>query len=130
MFLLDWYQQYLDIRQAHKVEKVCESCETLRSQLATANHEKEILLARIMEKPEKEPERTTAPPMQHPLRPRAMPWGVKRQMLEQEDREKARAMREAPKPDTITPEVTKEEIAEFEKEVKDAERLRETNTGS
>lgn len=128
MFLLDWYKQYLEIRESFTKEQVCESCETLRSQLATVNHEKEMLLRRIMEKPEKEPERMVAPPMQH-VGPRLhMPWRVKQQMLEQNDREAARAKREAPKPDPTIP--TAEEMKEFEQEVADAERARETSTGS
>jgi hypothetical protein len=123
MFLLDWYEQLLMIRENYTKPRICESCETLRSQLATANHEKQILLSRIMEKPEKEVERTVAPPMQHVKPSLAMPWRVRQQMLEANDREKARAMRDAPKPDA-------KEIEEFEREVKDAERARETSTGS
>lgn len=126
MFLLDWYQQFLDIRQTHRAEKVCESCETLKSQLATANHEKAILLSRIMEKPEPVVERTVAPTMQHVIPKAAMPWKVRQQMLEANDREKARAIRDAPKPDTPS----KEDIADFEAEVNNAERAREASTGS
>lgn len=125
MFLLEWYEKWLEIRETHAIPKVCESCETLKSQLAYANHEKEILLSKIMEKPEPVMERATAPPMEHKsIRPTLhMPWKVKQQMLEANDREKARAMRDAPKPDAA-------EVAEFEKEVKDAERAREASTGS
>lgn len=126
MFLLDWYQRWLEIREAHTTPKVCESCETLKSQLATANHEKSLLLARIMEKPEKEVERTIAPPMQHVRPMAAMPWRVRQQMLEANDREKARAERNAPKPDAVD----KKEMEEFEQEVKDAERAREESSGS
>jgi len=129
MFLLDWYRQWLEIRESFKKEQVCESCETLKSQLATVNHEKEILLQRIMEKPEKEVERMVAPPMQHMRPPVHTPWRVRQQMLEANDREKARATRDATKPDSNT-EVTKAEQEAFEKEVDDAERARETNTGS
>lgn len=132
MFLLDWYQQYLDIRQAHKVEKVCESCETLKLQLSLANEEKARLLERVMEKPIPIPERTEAPPMRNVIPKGAMPWRVRQQMLEREDREKARAMREVPKPDAVIAdaEVTKKEQEEFEAEVANAERAREASSSS
>lgn len=123
MFLLDWYERYLEIRESHKTEKVCESCETLKSQLATVNHEKSLLMARIMEKPEIVPEREKAPEMKFPITAQRMPWRVRQQMLEQNDREKARAIREAPKPDTA--EITKKEQEEFENEVANAEAARE-----
>lgn len=126
MFLLDWYQQYLEIREAHKIEKVCESCETLKSQLATIGHEKQLLLNRLLEKPEKEVERTIAPPMQHVMPRAAMPWRVRKEMLEREDREAVRAKAAAAKPDTPTT----EEMKEFEAEVDNAERAREKSTGS
>ena len=80
-------------------------------------------MSRLLEKPTIIPEREQAPPMKVPINPRSMPWNVRRQMLESEDREKARAQREAPKPDAAIP--TKEEVAEFEKEVNDAEATRE-----
>ena len=123
MFLLDWYEKYLEIREAHMNPHVCDSCETLKSQLAFVNHEKEVLLSRVMEKPEKEPERVKAPEMQYPINVARMPWRVRQQMLEQNDREKARAIREAPKPDTT--EITKKEQEEFENEVANAEAARE-----
>ncbi len=122
MFLLDWYQRWLEIREAHRIEKVCESCETLKSQLATVNHEKQLLLNRIMEKPEIVPERTIAPPMQN-VGPRLhTPWRVRQQMLEAEDRAAARAKAAAAKPDN-TP--TDTEMKEFEAEVANAEATRE-----
>jgi hypothetical protein len=125
MFLLDWYEQLLMIRENYTKPRICESCETLRSQLATVNHEKQLLLSRVMDRPEKEIERTVAPPMQHLKPPIHTPWRVKQQMLEANDREKARALRNAPKPDIVE----LKEMEEFEKEVADAERARETNTG-
>jgi hypothetical protein len=81
--------------EAKEENKLCLSCETLRSQLATANHREEQLLARILEltaKPAAEPApRIIAPEL---LKPRAMPWRVKQQMLEEEDRNEARIIAE------------------------------------
>jgi hypothetical protein len=131
MFLLDWYRQWLDIRsesQSRQIEltrevtteeKICQSCETLKTQLEIVNYEKKQLLERLLEKPESEPERTKASELVAP-RPRQVPWHVRRQMLETEDREKARAMKDAAKPDS-----TKVNVDELEKELKIAEETRE-----
>lgn len=128
MFLLDWYKQYLDIRTEFKQKKlelntvvkkeetVCQSCETLRVQLEIANYEKKQLLDRILEKPE-------APPITEPpaiTRPKMVPWNVRRQILEQEDREKARALRNA-----ATPDAAKVDVTELEKELNVAGQERE-----
>lgn len=93
-------------------EKRCESCETLRIQLERSNIEKEKLLNKLFEKPE--PVRDDPPVNITP--PRQIPWTVRRQMLEAEDREKARLMREAAKPDN--------DVKDLERElgIKDGER--------
>lgn len=134
MFILDWYKEWLEIRSEFKTrslelktavkqeEIICQSCETLKSQLEIANYEKRQLLSRLLEKPEPIEERLTAPEPQA-MRPRAVPWHVKKQMLETEDREKARAMREAPKPDS-----EKANVDELERELKVVETARESTT--
>jgi hypothetical protein len=114
MFLLRWYKEYLEVKE----QKVCSSCETLRQQLEISNYEKKQLLNRILEKPEpiaeKEPPEIT--------RPRSIPWNLRKQIMEREDREKARAMKEAAKPDSA---ITVEEL---EKEMKVAEAIREADS--
>jgi len=135
MILLDWYQQWLEIRTEFKAKKfeltrevkqeeVCQSCETLRNQLEIANYEKKLLLDRILATPEKEPERTTAPELVA-ARPRTIPWHVRQQMLEKEDREKARALRNAPKSDS-----EKIDVSELEKELGVAEKAREQQSNA
>jgi hypothetical protein len=135
MFILDWYQQLLAMRyeahyrkiqleqQSHveEIPKICESCETLKMQLAMVNQQNEKLLARLMEKPESIPDRTTAPNLVA-LPPKNVPWRVRQQMLENEDKARAEAMKKAAKPDT---EQEKKETEEFEKELEDAKRARE-----
>ena len=49
---------------------------------------------RLLAKPEPEVPRE----FKEITQPKNIPWNVRRQMLESEDREKARLMREAPKP--------------------------------
>jgi hypothetical protein len=87
----------LEERRELKAEnKICESCETLRKQLEIANFEKERLLSRLLEKPE-QPIVDNKPVNITP--PKTIPWRVRQQMLEQADRDKAMALRNAAKPD-------------------------------
>lgn len=86
----NWLREWYEIREVR-----CKSCETLIKQLEIANYEKKQLLDRILEKPtiiEKSPTNEVIIP------PRNVPWNVRRQMMEAEDREKARLMREVAKP--------------------------------
>lgn len=136
MLLLDWYREWLEIRSEFKAKKfeltrevkqedtVCQSCETLRNQLEIANYEKRQLLDRLLHTPEKEPERIKAPELVAP-RPKTIPWHVRKQMLETEDRAKARALKDAAQPDTA-----KVDVSELEKELGIAEKAREeSNAG-
>jgi hypothetical protein len=124
MILLDWYRQYLEIKyNSRKLknevvveEKVCASCETLKQQLEVANYEKAQLLSKILKEPEPVKE-TQAPTITRPVR---LPWPARRQLLETEDREKARLLRNAPKPDA-----TATNVAELEKELDVASTERE-----
>lgn len=77
-----------------KDNKICQSCETLKTQLDISNFEKKQLLERLLNpiQPEK-PE----PVEYEPIPNKNVPWNVRRQMLEAEDREKAKLMRAAPK---------------------------------
>jgi hypothetical protein len=135
MFLLDWWKQYNDIkldnaRKRRELEPVieptiCESCETLKMQLAIANQSIDKLMGRILEKPE--PERTVAPELVSKP-PMVSSWRVKQQLLEKEDREKARLMRDAPKP--VAPTVDTAEIKEFEAELNNAQAAREAKNAA
>lgn len=126
MFLLEWYQRWLEIRSIYKREraeltqenKICASCETLKLQLEIANYEKQQLLNRLLAPPVTE-ERPVAPEPTTVLRPRNVPWAVRRQMLEREDRIKAATLRNAAKPDSVATE-------ELEKELNVAEQTRES----
>lgn len=78
---------------AREESKVCLSCETLKSQLATANHEKQQLLNRVLElttPPKTEVKPTIITP--EALKPRSVPWRVRQQMLEEEDRNLAKTL--------------------------------------
>jgi hypothetical protein len=72
----------------------CKSCEILKQQLAIANEEKRQLLSLVIAANQPEQE-VTHQPTPELVRPKHIPWKVQRQMLEAEDREAARLMREA-----------------------------------
>lgn len=83
----------------------CETCEILREQLHKSDAERRDLLQRLLEPAKAEPPSVQSE--EHvAITPPFTPWRVKQQMLEQEDRVKAKLMRDRTK-----------EIAELEKEV-------------
>ena len=83
----------------------CESCEILRLQLDESNRERKELLHRLLDKDKAEPLIIPTEEFQ-PIKPQYTPWRVRQQMLEAEDRQKAKLMRDKVK-----------EIEELEKEV-------------
>lgn len=87
-------------------------------EVARLREDNERLLDRILNPPKTE-ERTTAPGPTTELRPRQTPWRVRQQMLEAEDRERAKLMAEARKNAPTSTE-------ELEKEMKIAESTRES----
>jgi len=104
MWLHNWLNPHcLECKDEREESRICSSCETLRHQLEIANHNNELLMNRLLEKPEKESDK---PPVEI-TRPRTLSWNIRKQMLEQEDREKARLMREASTPSS-TEELEKE----------------------
>lgn len=76
-------------------EMICNSCETLKMQLEIVNHEKQKLLDRLLTPPVVE---TVVQPVREVTAPVNIPWNVRRQMLEREDRERAKLMQAAPIP--------------------------------
>jgi len=84
----------------------CETCEVLRAQLDESNRERKDLLHRLLDGNKTEP---LVPPSTEELKsiqPAFIPWRVKQQMLEQEDRRSAELMKQKVK-----------EIAELEHEL-------------
>lgn len=96
-----------------RADRICESCETLRIEIARLRDENEKLLDRILEKPEVAEIRKAAPVMQQ--MPKNVPWNVRRQMLEAEDRERAKILRQ----------VEKADVTDLEKELDVATKERE-----
>ena len=73
-------------------EPSCQTCEVLRAQLESCNNERKELLSKLLNKDI--PKEAESHEIFQPITPQYVPWRVKLQMLEKEDREKARIMRE------------------------------------
>jgi len=82
----DFIIRLIEIRRARK--EYCRSCETLRLELQRTNVEKQRLLDQFVFTHRAGPSEDNKP-----LVPNMIPWKVKREMLEQEDRAKAATMR-------------------------------------
>lgn len=84
----------------------CKACEVLKQQIDYLQRQNQYLLDRLLHKDEPTPVNT---PEDAPIKintSRFVPWTVRRQMLEQEDRAKAKILKER-----------EAEIQELEKEV-------------
>ena len=97
-------------------ELYCESCENFKTEIARLREDNERLLNRIIE-----PKQETKEPVRlegtTPIFPRTMPWRVRQQMLEKEDKARAQAMRNAAKSDKdLTVEAIEKEMGIVEKE--------------
>ena len=86
--------------------KVCNSCEVLRTQLDVTIRERDRLLSKLLDDT---PKTSSQQPME-PTKPINIPWNVRRQMLEAEDREKARLIKNAPIPTLIPTEDLEREL--------------------
>jgi len=102
-----WIHHLLNPHCPDCLEKArCESCETLKIQLEIANYDKKQMLDTILSFTR--PVVTEAPVEREiePIRPKTVPWSVRRRMVEAEDRESARLMKQK-----------QAEIEELEKEL-------------
>lgn len=70
----------------------CESCEILRSMLEESSKERRELLLRLLDKDKSEPPPTPIEEYK-PVGQTHVPWRVRQQMLEQEDRKQAELLR-------------------------------------
>ena len=87
MFLLSWYREWLEIRN----ERTCQNCDYFKLQIESLQHRNEQLVRQLTQ--------TDVPPVpvaetREPIKPRFIPWRTRRQMLEQEDAQAAKVMRQ------------------------------------
>lgn len=85
-------------------ELPCNTCEVLRAQLDESNRERRELLNRLLEPSKPEPPQTIEE--MKPIQPQHIPWRVRQQMLESEDRKAAELLKKRAN-----------EIGELEKEL-------------
>lgn len=96
---MKWLHRLLNPHCIHCIEelrenRICNSCETLRNQLADSNAERIRLFELIIKK---ETPDNQSVPYTEPLKPttsRFTPWSTRKQILETEDKEKARILRQ------------------------------------
>lgn len=100
--MFNWLREFYAIRKEYKT---CNSCETLSLENARLRDDNERLLDRLLEKPVEAPESTAPQEMTKLTR---VPWRVRQQMLENEDRAKSKSLSTAAKPDPQIQELEKE----------------------
>jgi hypothetical protein len=91
-------------------DESCPTCELLKMQLAACDMERKDLLNRLINPIEKKEEVIDTRDLE-PIQSGYIPWSVRRQMLEKEDRVKAQVLREKEK------EILDSKIPELEKEL-------------
>jgi len=74
-------------------DTLCETCEVLREQLHKSDAERRDLLLRLLDSGKVEPPSIPTEELR-PITPQYTPWRVKQQMMEQEDRVKAKLLRD------------------------------------
>ncbi len=123
MFIIEWYRQWKSAKA--EFSSGCETCGVLRHELEVVRLENHRLLDRILEKPSVEvpTDTTDMKPINLGL---TTSWRVKRQMLEAEDREKAKLLRDKESEMHSSSGGMKADIAELEKEMDLATEKRES----
>lgn len=110
-----WHPHCDHCEELAREAKICQSCETLRANITTLTYENQKLLAAVTKQPEPEqPVRDTRE--LKPVMPRMMPFSMRRQMLEAEDRAAAKLLKNTP---------VIEGVEELEKELDIAQAKRE-----
>ena len=96
--MIKWFHHLLNPHCEHcadelRESRVCNSCEVLKMEVARLQIENSRLLGRLLEKPEPVADRLIAPDLDPALLPRpTLSWRTRQQMLEQADRDKAKAI--------------------------------------
>ena len=77
-----------------ELKRHCNSCEILQRELELLRSERDQLLDRILNPFKNEVTTTSTAIEPQPIKPKFIPWGVRRQMLEAESRQAAKLMKE------------------------------------
>lgn len=128
----DCRQEKEEIYERKEHERACSSCEILRQQLAFANETNRHLIESITRKENDSPPSAEAPNI---VKPAFIPWRVRRQQLEAEDRVAAETLRKKKEEIAAGLQAVKsvpedEDIKELEREMKIVETEREEQNAS
>lgn len=86
--MFQWLRELYEIRRDHReLSRVCQSCEVLKVELSKERREKEMLLQHVLHPKTEEVDKVELDPQ--PIKSRHVPWRVKQQELEAEDRQQA-----------------------------------------
>lgn len=125
--MFGWLEELLEIKYRFREKKlsinkvieqesvICDSCETLKMQLAIANQEKKILLEKLLEEPKKEEVQEYNGPQSLVPKGTNVNWKARKQLLEENDRAAARVIEKAAnKIDALQAELVNAEIPKGE----------------
>lgn len=91
--MFNWLREFYEMRRdARREDMICETCEVLKHELEVVRIENQQLLDRILHVPEL-PKAIDTSEIK-PIMPRSIPWNVRKQILESEDRERARLLKQ------------------------------------
>jgi len=87
------FNPHCEICKIEREERtICQNCEMLKHQLAITNHHTELVLRYALSIPEAE-ERVDTSELK-PIRTMAVPWKVRKEALEELDRQRAKSAKE------------------------------------
>jgi len=98
MSIFNWWHHLFnphcpECKEEREESEICDSCEILKLEIERLRNENDKLLNRILREPE--PEKTIDTRDLKPIkRSSSIAWNIRRQMLEAEDREKAKIIRD------------------------------------
>lgn len=95
--MINWLHHILqphcqECAEEKREASICQSCESLKLYIARLELEKDRLLNEVLHKPE--PEKAVDVSELKPVLPRHIPWKVRQQALEENDRAKAKILRQ------------------------------------
>jgi hypothetical protein len=117
--MIKWWHHILqphcpDCRDEREESKICESCSILKHELEVVRLDNQRLLNRLLEVPKDEIKVNDSE--FKPILPRNLPWAARKQMLEAEDRQRAKLMKQNQATPIITTEELEKELDVVEKE--------------
>lgn len=115
--MFNWLRELLEIKAQYRERKIeykaCESCEILKTALERSNYEREKLLNVLLKRDDPIVEAPAAEP--EPLKPRHIPWRIRQQQLEADDRKQAEKMKALAIQEEFVNQLNKLNTAELEK---------------